>query len=294
MVPIIVFAFNRPNVLKDLIDSLLINPEAVDSDLFVFVDGPRNDNDVMMVDLVRAYVDQIQGFKNVYRTYSDVNKGLGNSIISGVSEVIEKYGSVIVLEDDLVVTDNYLKFMNDALNHYKDENSVFSICGCSFKISIPKGYRYDTYFSTRNNSTGWGTWKDRWVSVDWELNDWPSCKKSARAFNLWAGSDCFSMLDNWRKGRNKSWAIRFCYSQFLQSKLSVFPVTSKVDNQGFDGSGTNSRRYNRYRYDIDTSHKSIFAFVDKVEVNRYIQKQIMRYHSLPLRLWSRIMYFIKG
>lgn len=294
MVPIIVFAFNRPNVLKDLIESLLMNPEAADSDLFVFVDGPRNEKDVLMVEHVKSYVEQIHGFKNIYRTYSEVNKGLGNSIISGVSQVIDKYSSVIVLEDDLILTENYLRFMNDALNHYKNEARVFSVCGCSFKIKTPKEYGYDTYFSTRNNSTGWGTWKDRWLSVDWELNDWQSCKKNARAFNMWAGSDCFSMLNNWRKGRNKSWAIRFCYSQFIQSRLSVFPVTSKVDNQGFDGSGTNSRRYNRYRYDIDTSHKYLFAFSDNVEVNNYIQKQILRYHSIRLRLWSRFMYLIKG
>lgn len=294
MVPVIVFAFNRLKVLKDLIDSLQKNPEAADSELYVFVDGPRNEKDREKVERVRAYVDEIEGFKNVYRSYSEVNKGLGNSIIDGVSEVIARHGSAIVLEDDLLLTENYLKFMNDALIHYKNQPRVFSICGCSLKIDVPEGYEYDTYFSTRNNSTGWGTWKDRWESVDWELADWQLCRKNARAFNRWAGSDCFTMLENWHEGRNKSWAIRFCYAQFVQSRLSVFPILSKVDNQGFDGSGTNSRRYSRFRYDIDEIHKMTFCFSDNVGVDSHIQRRLMRYHSIPLRLWSRIMYIIKG
>lgn len=105
---------------------------------------------------------------------------------------------------------------------------VFSICGYTNKVKIPHEYEYDSYFCTRSSSWGWGTWADRWNSVDWELRDWKRYSKMARAFNKWGGSDCFKLLRSVKDGQGNSWAIRFCFSQFLQDKLSLFPTVSKV------------------------------------------------------------------
>lgn len=292
--PIIVFAFNRPGALKGTISSLLANDEAVESPLFVFVDGPRENKagDRDKVDEVRCYVKSVTGFKSVEFYFSEENKGLGCSIIAGVSDVINRYGRAIVLEDDLVLSRNFLSFMNQGLDLYADKKDVFSICGYSNKVKVPSDYHYDAYFCTRSSSWGWATWADRWNSVDWELKDWERFFKYKKSFNQWGGSDCWKMLNDWHKGRNKSWAIRFCFSQFLQDKLSLFPIISKVDNEGFDGEGTNCKKWSRFKSELDNVASKRFCYPKSVELNYMLYKSAMSYNGLCIRLWSRIMYLL--
>ncbi len=292
MSPIVVFAFNRLHPLMATINSLLANPEVSESDLYVFVDGAREGlpEEAEAVNEVRKFVKSIKGFKSVTFKFSDANRGLGPSIISGVSEVIGRYGTAIVLEDDLTVQPNFLKFMNEGLTMYRDCNKVWSICGYTNKVSIPKDYHYDAYFSTRSSSWGWATWADRWDSVDWTFNQWEKWKGLAGSFNNWGGSDCFGMLSSCREGKNKSWAIRFCFNQFLQDKISIFPIKSLVTNNGFDGNGTNCRRWSRFKYELMPYDIKRFRMPTDIVIDSKIHNSALRYHSIPLRILSRIMY----
>lgn len=292
--PIIIFAFNRETSLKGTIQSLLQNSEASESDLFIYVDGPRiiKQGEAKKVESVRKYVQTITGFKSVTHVFSEKNKGLAASVIQGVSEVICQYGRAIVVEDDLVVTPNFLSFMNQGLERYEDENRVFSICGYSNKVKVPAGYLADSYLCTRSSSWGWGTWKDRWESVDWDLRDWNTCRKHSKEFNRWGGSDCWKMLNDWHEGRNQSWAIRFCFAQFLQDKTALFPVKSLVQNDGFNGEGTNCKKWNRFRSEPDRSGKKVFTWPDDTMMNLHLWKQAKSYHGLCIRIWSRLMYLI--
>lgn len=294
--PIVVFGFNRPNALKKTISSLLRNKEAKDSDLFVYVDGPRigKEEEREKVEEVKGYVKSISGFKSLHYTFAEKNKGLADSIIGGVTEVINQYGKVIVLEDDLVLMPNFLNFMNQGLEFYEHNQSVMSVCGYTCKVNVPKDYPHDAYFFTRSSSWGWGTWKDRWEKIDWKLDDWDSVVANRKAFVSSQGSDVFKMLSDCKQGKNHSWAIRFCYAQFVLKMLSVFPVKSLVDNEGFDGDGTNCKRYSRFKFELnETKEHLTFRFPIEVKLHRSFFKQAMWYHSLPLRIWSRIMYMLK-
>lgn len=290
--PIIIFAFNRLQPLKATVASVLNNPEAAESDIFIFVDGarPNKVGEREKVYAVQEYVKGIEGFANLQYFFSDTNIGLGPSIISGVSKVISQYGRVIVLEDDLIISENCLSFMNQGLDRYKLEQKVFSICGYSNKVKVPNDYTADSYFCVRSSSWGWATWKDRWNSVDWELKDWSKCETQKNAFNKWGGSDCFGMLEAWKEGKNKSWAIRFCFAQFIQNKLSLFPIFSKINNNGFDGDGTNCRKYSRFKFDFDEGDNKKFIYPESVEINYTLYKSAKSYHSICKRIWSRIMY----
>lgn len=294
LAPIIVFAFNRPEALKNTICSLLQNEEAKDSDLYVFVDGarPNKAGEVEKVQAVQDIVKRITGFKSIHYTFSEKNKGLGNSIIQGATQVINQYGKAIVLEDDLVFATNFLSYMNQGLDRYEKEEKVFSICGYSNKVKVPKGYEYDTYFCTRSSSWGWGTWADRWNSVDWELKDWDKYSKMERAFNKWGGSDCFRMLRSVKEGWGNSWAIRFGFSQFLQDKLSLFPIISKVKNNGFNGEGTNCKKWSRFKYEFDDKGSKDFNMPPNVIMDKKLYKSAMSYHTIPIRIYSRIMYIV--
>lgn len=294
--PIVVFGFNRPDALKNTIASLLNNEEAKFSDLFVFVDGPREGKmgEKEKVKEVREYVKSITGFKSLHYTFSEKNKGLADSIIRGVSQVINQYDRVIVLEDDLVLMPNFLNFLNQGLDYYENNQKVMSVCGHSCKVKTPADYPYDAYFFTRSSSWGWATWKDRWNLVDWELNNWDKVVANRKAFVNSEGSDVFKMLNDWKCGRNHSWAIRFCYAQFIQKKLSVIPNKSLVDNEGFGGDGTNCKRYSRFKFELDKrEERLIFRLPKKASLHPSLYKQALWYHSIPLRIWSRIMYLIK-
>lgn len=292
--PIILFAFNRPDAIRRTVESLKRNTEALESDLFVFVDGPREScpSDVDNVHRVQEYVNTITGFSNVERKFSETNRGLASSVITGVSDVINRYGRAIVLEDDLILSDNCLSFLNQGLDIYEEKHEVFSVCAYTNKVSVPQNYNDDAYFCVRSSSWGWATWADRWNSVDWELSDWAKYAGMKDAFNKWGGSDCFGMLQGWRNGLNKSWAIRFCFAQFLQQKLSLFPVISKISNEGFDGEGTNCKKYNRFKYVFDKTSNKTFRFPVGVVLNSQLYKSALSYHSIPKRIWSKIMYLI--
>ena len=293
--PIVIFAFNRLQSLIRLVESLKFNPEYQYSDLYIFVDGARPEKlgEKDRVEQVKEYAKTIVGFKSTHLSFSDKNKGLARSIIEGVSEVIAKYGKVIVLEDDLEVMPNFLNFMNKGLDVYQDNLDVMSVCGFSCKVSAPTDYEEDSYFLSRHSSWGWATWEDRWKDVDWELKDWTSVEKNRRAFVKSQGSDVYRMLKGWRDGKNNSWAIRFCYAQHVTGRLSIFPLKSLVNNKGFDGDGTNCRRYSRFKFELDDRRDHlVFRFPKYIRELIFFAKQAKRYHSIPLRIWSRLMYLI--
>ena len=289
--PIVLFAFNRLEPLKACVASLLNNSEAAETDLVVFVDGPRanKDGEAVKVEAVRQFVSSITGFRSLETHFSKENKRLGPSIIAGVTDVINKYGSAIVIEDDLVASRNMLAYVNQGLNKFENVKGVFSISAYTNKVKLPKDYNYDAYFAPRSTSWGWATWKDRWNSCDWELKDWDNVVKKAKAFNRWGGSDCYRMLKGWHEGRNQSWAIRFSYNQFDQKAVSLFPIVSKIDNEGFDGNGTNCTVYNRFKFDFDESDNTVFRFPEEVDVNPYLLREAMKYHTIGIRIYSRIM-----
>lgn len=100
------------------------------------------------------------------------------------------------------------------------------------------------------------------------------------------------MLEDWRNGKNQSWAIRFCFNQYLQQKLSLFPIISKVNNNGFDGEGTNCKKWSRFKCHFDTENKTLFSFPKEIELNKKLFHSAMKYNSLMIRAWSKLMYII--
>ena len=268
-----------------MLESLKQNPLFEESEKYVFIDGPRNEKDASLI----KEVAQIAYTATDNVKLSPQNKGLGSSIIAGVSEVLNEHDAVIVLEDDLRLMPGFLTYMNNALEHFKVDERILAICGYSLKITTPKGYDSTAYFGDRASSWGWGTWRDRWQNVDWEVSDWAefSNNKKAIARLNQCGSDMFGMLGDYMEGRNRSWAIRFCYHQFKHGLYSVHPVKSLVDNEGFGEAATNCRqKYNRFKIELTDSIN--LKAEDALEPNKTILRQLHRYHSIPIRIYSRI------
>jgi len=252
LAPIILFVYNRPNHLKNTIESLLKNELAKESELYIFADGAKNDFDKQNVDLVRKYINQISGFKKINIFESQVNKGLANSIILGISQIFEKYEKAIILEDDLQFSPHFLSFMNNSLDFYENNSSIFSISAYCPPIIIPNNYEYDLFAFWRINSWGWASWKNRWITVDWKVSDFDDFiknKKMRQKFNL-QGDDVTIMLLKQMLGKIDSWAIRFNYACFKESKINIYPVKSLIENKGADGSGSHLKATSKYNSEL--------------------------------------------
>lgn len=241
--PVAVFAYNRPHHLQCTLDALNDNKLLKESELFVFLDGAKNNRDKEKVDESRIVLENFKErshFKSVEIAASNINKGLANSIISGVSAVLDNYETVIVLEDDLVVSSDFLQYMNDCLIFYKEDERVGAISGYTPNFAVPSTYRHDLFLSKRGNSWGWATWRDVWKETDWEVSDFETFSKDRRRKKEFAATQycAVEMLCEQMEGKIDSWAIRWDYSFFVRGLYTLYPIKTKVVNIGLDGSGT--------------------------------------------------------
>ena len=288
--PIVLFTYRR--IPKETIGSLLENNLANKSELFIFSDGYKNEIDKQDVLEVRNYLDTINGFKSVILYKSDVNKGLANSIIDGVTKVINNYEKVIVLEDDVVVSEDFLEYMNEALSFYKDSEKIYSISGYTPSLNILTNYNKDIYLTQRGTSWAWATWIDRWNIIDWAIKDWDEFKtnkKLKKQFNL-SGSDMYKMLELQMLGKLDSWAIRWVYNQFRYNKFSIFPRCSKAINIGFEdekASNTSGRKWDRFNIRLCTNSLRL----ENIDIDRNIIKQFKQIHDISL--YTKVGYFLK-
>ncbi len=291
LAPICLFTYRRLDETQRTIAALQRNFLAAQSELFIFSDGWKSDVDKERIVAVRRYLKQITGFKQVSIFESNDNRGLANSIITGVTKIIEEYGKVIVLEDDLITSPNFLNFMNQGLDFYLDNDRIFSISGFTFDLPILKNESSDFYYGYRASSWGWATWRDRWRQVDWEVKDYQVFVKSRSLRNKFrrGGSDLPRMLQNQMKGKIDSWAIRWCYQEFKNDQLTVFPSKSKVESIGIGSMATHTKRTNRFSTVLDVSNKEIFTFNDKILLNKVILKEYKYRYSLFLRVLDRFI-----
>jgi len=241
--PIILFVYNRLNHTKQLVESLKANVGCEQHDFYIYSDGPAKslgsqEDQTKSVEEVRSYIKTIDGFASVHIIEREKNVGLAGNVIDGVTTVVNKYGTVIVLEDDLVLSPYFLQFMQDALDTYKDEEKVGHIQACDFTQNpqLP-----DTFFINWTGSWGWATWARAWKQyhIDGQyLLDQLVKRRLTYQFNFDGTYSYTKMLRKQIKGKNSSWAIRWYASLFLSDMLALNVGHALVQNKGFDGTGT--------------------------------------------------------
>ena len=290
LAPICLFVYNRSKETQSLLDSLAANPEASESVLYVFSDGAKDEKSQRDVDQTRQVIKNESRFKEVCLHEEEVNKGLAASIIGGVTKVLQQYDKVIVLEDDLEVSNDFLSFMNKALDTYRDRNDIWSISGYTPDITIPKNYHDDVFLVPRAQSWGWATWSDRWEKVDWNVEQFHLLKdkEKRKAFNQ-GGNDLYRTLDMQQHGKIESWAIRFVFAGFLNHAYTVNPICSKVRNQGV-ASTTDHQGWNDRRHKVHLSYKELFVN-ENIQPDGQVIDAFKNHHDLGLI--SSIGYFLR-
>lgn len=274
--PIALFAYKRVEKLQECLKALENNHGADDAIIYIFCDGPKKKDDIVEVQKVREYIYSYakkNRFKKIYVRESKINRGLANSIIGGVTEVVNKYGKVIVVEDDLVTTNDFLQYMNDALNFYENMKEYGSISAYTFPMKQLNNYPKDIYVTRKGECWGWGTWKDRWNEVDWSVNNFAEYyqdRKKRKAFDsIEYGLD--KMLIMQMSGEIDSWAVRWCYHLFFHNLLTVYPKVSKTLNIGFDGSGTHCE-YDGNLYGKDLKNANRRCNFERLPVNFKLER----------------------
>lgn len=290
--PILLFVYNRPDHLKQLIASLQANAEAPQSMLFIYTDAARNKADEEQVNKVREVIRHIDGFASIEVIERATNWGLARNIIGGVTEQIRHYGRVIVLEDDLVVAPYFLRFMNDALEAYKDEPQVGHIQACDFTqdASLP-----DTFLIKFTGSWGWATWERAWQHFNPDgqalLNELES-RRLTRRFDFNGNYRFTRMLRRQVQGKNNSWAIRWNASLFLKDILSLNVGRSLVQNNGFDGSGTHCGGGNLYSSQLWMQPLPVQKITPICE-NEAARAAFARYYHRTNGFWAKVIRRIK-
>ena len=228
--PIILFVYNRPWHTRQTVEALQKNDLAAESQLFIYADGSKTENDTEVKE-VRDYIKVIDGFKSVTIIERERNWGIEENVIHGVTEIINQFGKIIVLEDDIVTSKYFLNFMNTGLENFSGVSNVFAINGHMFPINSEK---YQSFLSNLGTSAwGWGTWSDKWCQLEKTFDDSNFMQTSPdliSRFNF-GGYNYLNLINL------ETWDIRWYYSVYLRNGVGVYPSQSLVRNIGFDGSG---------------------------------------------------------
>lgn len=247
--PIALFVYNRLAHTKETVNALQKNILASQSDLIIFSDASKTEVQAKAVGEVREYIHQIDRFKTVTIVERPINLGLANSIIDGVTSIVNQHGRVIVLEDDMVTSPYFLQYMNDGLNAYEKNEGVASIHGYVFPIDgLP-----ETFFLRGADCWGWATWKDKWAMFEPDgakLLDELKRRNLTNRFDFNGTYSYSKMLADQISGKNNSWAVRWHASAFLNNKYTLYPGKSLVLNIGNDGSGTHCGKTGAYSSEL--------------------------------------------
>lgn len=282
LAPIVLFVYNRPQHTLRTLEALAKNELAENSVLYIYADGPKpnvDEESILNIEETRRILRLRQWCGKVHIIESNQNKGLADSIIEGVSETVNKYGTVIVLEDDIVTAPFFLTYMNKALQLYKNEEKVMHI---SAYVPVTTGGRKlpETFFLHLSNCWGWATWKDSWScfnSNTKELLRDVAEKINMKEFTLDGNYDIYEQLEKNYTGELNTWFVKWYSSIYLKQGLSLFPKKSLVSNIGFDGSGEHCISIDG-RYDVDLG-ESILLKPIKLNPSKYGWDYFRRFYK---------------
>lgn len=274
--PIILFVYNRPDHTRLTIEALKNNELASESILYIYSDGSRSESDDHKVAAVRELISNLEGFKAVHLLLQKSNLGLATSIRNGVSEIIQKFGKVIVLEDDIVTSPSFIKYMNLALDFYESNDKVWHISGWNYPI---KDEGLDHFFFSRiMNCWGWATWESRWKHYEKnpsKILKWD--KKLKFDFNLEGHGDFLIQVKKNFSNRLETWAVFWYATIFINKGFCLSPKHSLVANIGLDGSGENCGITKKF--DTEVFHTSNFTFPNLVEESKLARSLIIDFYK---------------
>lgn len=276
--PVLLFVYNRAECTFKTLEHLKQNVLADQSELFIYSDGPKpgaNEDDIKKIQEVREIIRIEKWFKEVHIIESPVNLGLANSIIKGVTETVNRFGKVIVLEDDLLTSEHYLEYMNGGLSLYENSERVFQIVG--YTAPIKTAFKNESFFLPISSTLGWGTWERAWKYFEKAPQDYTilkTDKKLRRRFDMDNSYPYSNMLIRQMETGIDSWGIRWWWTVFKQKGIALFPDRTLIAHIGFDPDATHTKNstpdFNKYWItDYPIKH-----FPETIEINHNFYSEL--------------------
>lgn len=295
LAPIVLFTYNRPEHTRITLEHLAANDLADQSILYIYCDGPRegaSEKTLQKIQEVKKIIRSRQWTKEVCIKEAEKNKGLARNVMDGVTEIVNKHGKVIVLEDDLLISKSFLPYMNTALDRYETEEIIKQISGFLFPIEQRK--TNTAFFLPITNTVGWGTWKRAWNEIDFQVQGYEALKtdkKLRHQFNMEGAYNYTKiLLSQVEKGTNDSWAILYWWSIFQKKGITLFPDYSLIQHNDFDSSGTHVSSFDHYNHKNWDANYEITQYPDEIKVNRIAYDKLKIYINKNTGLTIKNLY----
>ena len=246
LAPIALFVYNRPVELRKVLSSLKNNKDIKNTEIYIFSDGPKkNKLDIQKVNNVRKILNKVKDLKIKKKFFYKKNRGLKKNIINGVNYVFKTHSKIIVLEDDLLTSPSFIRYMNQSLNYIKDKKNIWHVSAWNYPIKMKKVDSTDTFLWNHMNCWGWGTHKKYWKKLILDPNFFIKkfSKEQIFQFDLGGKLNNWSQLvRNYEKKLN-TWAIFWGATIFWNKALCVNPIRSYVKNIGTNTNSTNTLNF---------------------------------------------------
>ena len=286
LAPIALFAYNRPEHTEKTLLSLADNVLFDRSRVFIFSDGPKNAEDYKKVLQVRSLLKRMAQLGDIRIIESEKNVGLAGSIIGGITKVLSEYDRIIVVEDDLMFSRYFLKYMNDALEIYASDDKVMHVSGYMFPIKTSD--LGSTFFYNQASSWGWGTWSRAWRYFNpdpWDLYEEIRSRNLLKRYDFDSSAEYLWHLKKNIDGKINTWAIKWHTSIFLRDGLCLYPSKSLVENMGHDGTGSHCQESGIY--DVNLSEKPISVEKIALAENNIARERMKVWHLLNKPIFIR-------
>ena len=292
MAPIVLFVYDRPWHTRQTVESLQRNFGVSESELFVFSDGPKKSGDFDKITEVRQYLKTIGGFAEVTIIERDNNYGLARSIITGVTEIVSQFGTIIVLEDDMITSPYFLRYMNEVLKLYENDEKVIGVHGYVYPV---KAKLPETFFLKGADCWGWGTWKRGWDLFEADgtkLLEQLKARKLEQRFDFNGTYEYTRMLKDQIDGKNDSWAVRWYASALINNRLTLYPGQSLVHNIGTDSSGIHCGETDDYRTGVALKPVHVER-LSTVEDNNALTLFQNYFNSIHIPFYKRLLHKLR-
>jgi hypothetical protein len=266
-------AYNRPQKIKNLLDSIKhINLSKFN--FYFFVDGPNNIDDIYLIDQTLKEINSFILKKKAKIFIQKKNLGLKKHWIFCMNKTFQKTNKAIFLEDDFIISKNFLKFISLGLDKYEMVKKVKSVCG-HLPINIKANKK--VFFAYRASVWGFGTWKRVWDECKLFMR---KKNKSHLNFNnkknlIVHGRDLHTALARNILGKQSTFAIWWAASIIMNKGLNLYPAESLVNNDGLDGTGTNCIKTNFYKSKFNNK-RSIYNMPRAIEIDDKLSFRISK------------------
>jgi len=292
--PIALFVYNRFSHLKNVIQSIKKNSISRESTIYIFSDFSDLEVEKIKIIKIRKYLRTINFFKKIIIVERKYNFGTSKNITSGLNEIFKKYDKCIIIEDDVVISKNFLYQMNYFLEKFKKNNKIASIEGFMYPIksrnNLPK------YFAIKGSGCwGWATWKRSWKNYNKSASElikkFEKDRNLIHEFNYYSSYPYYKMLKKQLK-KDTSWSIKWAAGNFLNEKYTIYFRNSLVKNIGVDGSGVNCK----INYDLNQKKFKIDKIIidnGVIKENIEAKKEIGKYLKSSFSFKKKILMIFK-